>query len=70
MDTRFSGTRYDPTVRGSISGIGADTFTPEHLIVGVREGIADELIGYFGAVPSPVRAKVSSMTGSGRWVCG
>jgi len=65
VDTRFSGTRDDPSIRGSISGIGADTFTPGHLIVGVREGIAAELIGYYQAVPSPRRAQVSSMTGSG-----
>jgi sedoheptulokinase len=65
VDTRFSGTRDDPSIRGSISGIGADTFTPEQLIVGVREGIAAELIGYYQAVPSTLRAEVSSMTGSG-----
>jgi sedoheptulokinase len=65
VDTRFNGTRDDPSIRGSISGIGPDTFTPEHLIVGVREGIAEELIGYYQVVPSSRRAQVSSMAGSG-----
>jgi sedoheptulokinase len=65
VDTRFSGTRADPSIRGSIAGIGPDTFTPEHLIVGVREGIAAELIGCYQGVPSARRAQVSSMAGSG-----
>jgi sedoheptulokinase len=65
VDTRFSGTRDDPSIRGRIAGIGPDTFTPERLIVGVREGIAAELVGYYKAVPSSRRARVSSMTGSG-----
>jgi sedoheptulokinase len=65
VDTRFSGTRDDPSIRGSITGIGSDTFTPEHLIVGVREGIAAELLDFYQKVPSSRRAEVSSMAGSG-----
>jgi sedoheptulokinase len=65
VDTRFSGTRDDPSIRGSIAGIDSDSFTPEHLIVGVREGIAAELLGFFGRVPAARRAQVGSLTGSG-----
>ena len=68
VDTRFSGTREDPSIRGRISGIGQDNLTPEHLIVGVREGIAAELLGFYECVPSARRARVSSMAGSGNGI--
>ena len=65
VDTRFSGTRDDPSIRGSITGIDPGTFTPERLIVGVREGIAAELLGFFARVPAARRAQIHSMSGSG-----
>jgi sedoheptulokinase len=65
VDTRFSGTRDDPSIRGSITGIDPDTFTPEHLIVGVREGIAADLLGFFARVPAARRTQIDSVTGSG-----
>jgi sugar (pentulose or hexulose) kinase len=65
VDTRFSGTRDDPSIRGSITGIDPGAFTPERLIVGVREGIAAELLGFFARVPAAWRAQIESMTGSG-----
>ncbi len=43
IDTRFSGTREQPELRGIIRNVGADNFTPEALTVGVLEGMADEL---------------------------
>ena len=43
VDTRFSGTRADSAVRGSISGISAHNFTPAALTRGVLEGMAREL---------------------------
>lgn len=47
VDTRFSGSRREPDVRGSISGIDESNFTPRHLIVGVLQGMADELYRMF-----------------------
>jgi sedoheptulokinase len=43
VDTRFSGTRQDRAVRGAVTGIGLDNFTPGALAAGVLAGIADEL---------------------------
>lgn len=65
VDTRFSGTRTDPGARGGIAGLGSDTFTPEHLVVGVREGIAAELHGFFERLPEATRREVVRLVGSG-----
>lgn len=43
VDTRFSGTRADETIRGSISGISTENFTPYGLTAGVLEGMINEL---------------------------
>jgi sugar (pentulose or hexulose) kinase len=43
VDTRFSGTRLEPNLRGSISGIGVENFTPANLIRGFVEGMIREL---------------------------
>lgn len=43
VSTRFSGTRTDPDVRGSINQIGLDNFTPETLSAGILRGIVEEL---------------------------
>ena len=39
----FQGTRQTPELRGSISGISAENFTPLHLLWGMMHGMADEL---------------------------
>ncbi|MHC4286182.1 MAG: sedoheptulokinase [Planctomycetota bacterium] len=39
VDTRFSGTRYNPDLRGSISGIGVENFTVANLTRGFVEGM-------------------------------
>jgi len=43
VDTRFSGTRLEPNIRGSINGIGAENFTPANLTRGFVEGMIREL---------------------------
>jgi len=43
VDTRFSGTRLDPNLRGSISGIGVDNLTIANLTRGFVEGMVREL---------------------------
>jgi sugar (pentulose or hexulose) kinase len=43
VDTRFSGTRLEPNLRGSISGIGVDSFTVANLARGFVEGMVREL---------------------------
>ena len=39
----FQGTRKDPSLRGTIEGLSTENFTPQHLIVGMMEGMAREL---------------------------
>lgn len=43
VDTRFSGTRLEPNLRGSISGIGVENFTVANLIRGFVEGMVAEI---------------------------
>ena len=43
VDTRFSGTRLEPNLRGSISGIGVENFTVANLARGFVEGMVSEL---------------------------
>ena len=43
VDTRFSGSREDETLRGSITGISTRNFTPAELTYGFLEGMIGEL---------------------------
>ena len=47
VDTQFAGTRRNPGLRGSVTGIGTDNFTPAHLLWGLVEGMAEELCGFY-----------------------
>ena len=47
VDTRFAGTRKNPSLRGCVDGIGTDNFTPAHLLWGLVEGMAAELHDYY-----------------------
>ncbi|HHY82937.1 MAG TPA: hypothetical protein GX505_09715 [Clostridiales bacterium] len=50
--TTFSGTRNDSSVRGEITGIGEDNFTPEALAAGCLYGMAGELYEIFRKIGS------------------
>jgi sugar (pentulose or hexulose) kinase len=39
----FAGTRVDPTVRGSFTGVSPENLTPGHLARALLEGVADQL---------------------------
>lgn len=39
----FQGTRQDPSLRGSITGLSTENFTPRHLVFAMLEGMAGEL---------------------------
>lgn len=47
VDTRFEGTRKNPSLSGSISGISTDNFTPAHLTLGFLEGMVEELYSMY-----------------------
>lgn len=60
----FQGTRQDPTLRGSITGLSPENFTPQHLIRGMLEGMAGELYEmYLGYLASG--GKSARLLGSG-----
>jgi sedoheptulokinase len=68
VDTRFSGIRADPKLRASIGNLSPQTFTPEHLIVGVREGIAAELFGFYQGFGAEARRSIDTLVGAGNGI--
>ncbi len=50
VDNRFMGTRAQPQLRGAISNISAENFTPQELIVATVEAMADELYNMYKAM--------------------
>ncbi len=68
VDTRFQGTRSDPSVRGNIANLSPECFTPEHLIVGLREGIASELFDSYDRLPPEARRRIDTLVGSGNGI--
>jgi len=43
VDTRFGGTRANPALRGAITQLGLENFTPAHFTYGVLQGMVAEL---------------------------
>lgn len=70
VDTRFLGTREQPWVRGSMTGISMDNLTPGALVLGVLEGICQELLGYYKQMELPGDWEEASdfLTGSGNGI--
>lgn len=65
VSTRFLGTRRDPTVRGSIRGIGKSNLTPNYLVEGFLRGIVGELETYFNDLPPELRKSSRQIIGVG-----
>lgn len=63
-DTRFAGTRENPKLRGSITNIGEDNFTPGALAKSVLEGMAAELYGMYGQM----KVSGGGLVGSGNGI--
>ena len=66
VDTRFCGTRNDPALRGAVSAISEDNFTPEQLTRGVLWGMAAELRGLYREMP--LSSPAAGLVGSGNAV--
>lgn len=64
VDTRFSGSRADESIRGSISGISTENFTPSDLTLGVLKGMVKELYDMYSAMG----VTRSALSGSGNGV--
>lgn len=63
VDTRFAGTRKNPEVCGSISGITTENFNPSQLTLGVLEGMATELFDMYSRMNSEKFGIVGSGNG-------
>lgn len=68
VSTLFLGTRQDPALRGSIRGIGLDNFTPQHLILGFLQGMAQEYHTLYRLMALPADRVMKSMVCSGNGV--
>lgn len=63
----FLGTRIDPGLRGAITQIDTNNFTPEILTAGFLKGLANELFDFYAKIQNSGKT-VSRMTGSGNAV--
>jgi sedoheptulokinase len=68
ISTKFSGTRENPTVRGSITNLSLDNFTPQHFICGVLEGSVQELYDEYSELKLTGDKKPSILVGSGNGI--
>lgn len=68
IDTRFDGTRSNPSLRGSIKNISVSNFTPENLIAGLQEGIVRELYGYYKLIKRTLKIRPKQLTGAGNGI--
>lgn len=63
--TTFQGTRKDPSLRGSFTGIGTDNFTPLHFMYSIMNGMAKELHGMYQGYLEKGGAAPKTIIGSG-----
>lgn len=63
--TAFRGSRVNPGLRGSISGIDEDNFTPEAMVCGVLEGMARELFELYGQIHAITGLEAKRLVASG-----
>ncbi len=64
VDTRFSGTRGNEGIRGSITGISTENFTPAALTDGLLRGMVEELFGMY----CDMDCKRNGLVGSGNGI--
>lgn len=65
VSTLFQGTRKDPSLRGSITGLSTENFTPRHLILGTMQGMADELYEMYRGYLELGSQRPAAIIGSG-----
>ncbi len=67
-DTRFCGTREDPSLTGSIQKMTLDNFTPTAMTAAILEGIAEELVTYHRLMREQGASKPKYLIGSGNGI--
>ena len=65
VSTLFNGTRLDPALRGSITNLSENNFTPEGLTYGVLHGMVKELYDMYQIIYKATDIKVSHLVASG-----
>ena len=65
VSTQFCGTRQNPDLRGRISNLGLNNFTPLHLASGIAEGIAGEYMELYKLMGSDTRHSLLVGSGNG-----
>lgn len=65
VDTRFCGTRDNSTIRGAITNIGIDNFTPQELTRGFLYGMAKELYDLYNQMRPAISENITCLVGSG-----
>lgn len=63
--TTFSGIRSNPELRGSILNIGEKNFTPAALILGVLEGMTQEIYGIYQEIAGGLQISRTQLIASG-----
>lgn len=67
VDTRFNGSRENPALTGSITGLTVDTFHPGDLAYGVLRGLCEELYQFYDVLPENLKDG-SHFVGSGNGI--
>lgn len=65
VDTRFCGTRREPERRGGIANLGLENFTPEDFIMGILDGMAEELHTFYREMEKLGVSRAKYLIGSG-----
>jgi len=65
VSTLFRGTRTEPARRGGISNLSEENFTPEGLVYGVLQGMADELHEHYLRIQAGAGLRAKRLIGSG-----
>ena len=68
VKTTFSGTRSNPTEKGSITGIGVENFHPGAMTLGVIGGIVEELHEMYIEMCRVTGRKATKLVGSGNGI--
>jgi len=63
-DNRFLGTRQDTLIRGSITNISVDNFTPQDMVISMVDGMSKELFDMY----ENMKIKCSRIIGSGNGI--
>ncbi len=68
IDTRFCGTRTNPDMKGAITQITEDNFTPQQLTRGFLIGMCAELYSYYEQMKKLTGKNYTQLVGSGNGV--